>query len=111
MTDLRQRLKEWESREGWVADFVVIDQADLMMAESAKMDFRHQVNSIWLGLRQVNQEYHNCMVVSTQSDSAAYKAKVLTRSNFSEDKRKLAHVTGFLGLNQTPEEKIWVCTE
>jgi hypothetical protein len=30
---------------------------------------------------------------------------LLTRTNFSEDKRKFAHVTGFFGLNATVEEK------
>jgi hypothetical protein len=28
----------------------------------------------------------------------------MNRSNFSEDKRKNAHVTGMVGLNQTPDE-------
>ena len=34
-----------------------------------------------------------------------YDAWVLRKKDFSEDKRKNAHVTGLIGINQTSEEK------
>jgi hypothetical protein len=45
------------------------------------------------------------LVTATQADAASYERQVMTKSNFSEDKRKLAHVTGMIGLNQTKEEQ------
>jgi hypothetical protein len=45
------------------------------------------------------------VLTATQSDSAAYDAKRISRKHFSNDKRKNAHVTGMIGLNQTPDEK------
>ncbi|KKK61364.1 hypothetical protein LCGC14_3015050, partial [marine sediment metagenome] len=41
----------------------------------------------------------------TQSDAASYGVRTQTMRNFSNDKRKMAHVTGMLGLNQGEKEK------
>ena len=45
------------------------------------------------------------VIAPTQADAASYGLDTLEASNFSEDKRKLAHVTGMLGLNQNASEK------
>jgi len=94
-------------RDGWVPDVVVIDYADILAAESgaAGVEFRHQTNETWKALRRLSQDNHCLVVTATQSDAASYDSEVLRRRNFSEDKRKLSHVTGMAGLNQTEEEK------
>lgn len=101
---VREKLLELE-REGWVADIVVIDYADVMAPPAGQKDFRHQQNDLWQELRAISQERHCLVVTATQSDAKSYKTGILTRQNFSEDKRKLAHVTGMIGLNQSPEQK------
>jgi hypothetical protein len=35
----------------------------------------------------------------------SYKEDLIGREHFSEDKRKMAHVTGMVGINQTRREK------
>jgi hypothetical protein len=45
------------------------------------------------------------VVAPTQADAASYEQHTQKMKNFSEDKRKLAHVTGLIGLNQTDTEK------
>lgn len=102
---IRSILKQWELQRQFVPDVVIIDYADILAPEPGQSDFRHQVNETWKALRRLSQELHCLVLVPTQSDAASYKQRVLTMSNFSEDKRKLAHVTGMLGLNQTEEEK------
>jgi len=42
------------------------------------------------------------VISATQADAESYKKGRLTLSNFSEDKRKLSHVTAQYGLNQDP---------
>ena len=42
------------------------------------------------------------VVTATQADANSYDRTSLKMSNFSEDKRKLAHVTAMYGLNQDP---------
>ena len=57
-------------------------------------------NEIWKNLRALSQS-RNCLVLTaTQADAKSYEKNVLTMSNYSEDKRKFAHVTAMYGLNQ-----------
>jgi len=91
-----------------VPDVVVIDYADLLAPEphTVKMDFRHQVNMTWALLRSISQKYHLLLVTATQAAATSYDRKLITKKDFSEDKRKNAHVTGMIGINQTAEEKV-----
>jgi hypothetical protein len=106
VADIEADIAAWILK-GWVPDVVVIDYADILAPEAgaAKQDFRHQVNITWQALRRLSQRYHILVVTATQSDTVSYGQELLRRSNFSEDKRKLSHVTGMVGLNQTEEEK------
>lgn len=99
----------WEKEDGFVPDIVIVDYADLMMAD--EKEFRHKQNEIWKGLRRVSQEKHCLVITATQSDADSYEKNQLTLSNFSEDKRKYGHVTAMWGLNQDPkgrEKKIGI---
>jgi replicative DNA helicase len=98
-------LQTWE-RVDWIPDVVVIDYADILAPLDGKADTREQINQTWKALRGMSQKLHCLVVTATQADAASYKVDTLTRSNFSEDKRKHAHVTGMVGLNQTKEEKL-----
>ena len=53
--------------------------------------------------RALSQERHALLITATQADAESYKKGRLSLSNFSEDKRKLAHVTAQYGLNQDPQ--------
>ena len=78
---------------------IVIDYADLLVGEAK--DFRHLQNEIWKDLRRLSQEKGQPLVITaTQADAKSYDADKLKLTNFSEDKRKYAHVTAFYGLNQ-----------
>lgn len=104
--DIRVSIDE-KIKDGWVPEVVVIDYADILAPEtgSSRLDFRHQTNETWKALRRLSQDYHILVVTATQADAASYDVNLLTRKNFSEDKRKLSHVTGMAGLNQNEEEK------
>jgi hypothetical protein len=97
-------LQTWE-REGWVADIVVVDYADLLTRPVGVVDGREGINENWKTLRRISQELHCCLVTATQADAAGYKKKVLSRTNFSDDRRKHDHVTAMLGINVTDKEK------
>jgi len=97
-------LQEW-ARGGWVPDLIVVDYADILAPIDGKADTRDQINTTWKKLRSLSQSLHCLVVTATQTDAASYKAETLSMSNFSEDKRKFAHVTGMVGLNATPEEQ------
>ncbi len=101
VSEMRRSLDAWERHTGFVPDIVAADYADLFSASDGDVsEFRHQQNHIWKGLRGLSQERHVLMVSATQADTDSYKKGRLSMSNFSEDKRKLAHVTAQYGLNQ-----------
>jgi len=70
-----------------------------------RTEFRHQVDEIWKGLRNLSQERHCLVITATQADARSYEQNRLKVSNFSEDKRKNAHVTAMYGLNQDPKDR------
>ena len=98
-------LDTWH-RSGWgIPDVVVVDYADVLSAPSGHAETRDQINATWKQLRAMSQSLHCCVVTATQSDADSYSAETMTMGNFSEDKRKNAHVTGMVGINQSPEER------
>lgn len=98
-------LRRWEQEKGFVADVIVLDYADILAPESARKEERHAVNDTWKALRRLSQERHALVITPTQAKASSFDARLLSMKHFSEDNRKLAHVTGMIGLNQTPEEK------
>lgn len=92
-------------RDGWRPDIVVIDYADILAPIDRRAEKRDQVNDTWKAMRAMSQRRHCLVVTATQTNADAYTARTLSRENFSEDKRKLAHVTGMVGINQTDAEK------
>jgi len=97
-------LEDW-AREEWVPDIIIIDYADILNMQYHGLEGRDRVNEAWKQLRSLSQTYHCLVVTATQSDAASYGAKTIRMKHFSEDKRKLAHVTGMIGINCTKDEK------
>jgi hypothetical protein len=98
-------LDQWKRDEDWIPDIIVIDYADILAGFPGVKEYREQINENWKALRGMSQSRHCLVVTATQSDAASYTMETINRSNFTDDKRKLAHVTGIVGLNQTDEEK------
>lgn len=92
----------WYLDEGFIPDIIVVDYADLVKPKR-ESEFRHRQNEVWEGFRQLTFEKHCLLVTATQANAASYEKGSLKLSNFSEDKRKYAHVTAFYGLNQDPK--------
>lgn len=102
--DIRSTLDEWRKDE-WIPDVIVIDYADILRMEYSGLEGRDRYDETWKRLRRLSQENHCLVVTATQAAAGAYKAQTQGQEHFSEDKRKNAHVTGMVGLNQTAAEK------
>jgi hypothetical protein len=105
---IKEILKDWEVKpdgrighkeEMFIPSVIIVDYADLMVPEKHK-EFRHGQNEIWKDLRALSQELDCLVITATQADAKSYERKLLTMSNYSEDKRKFGHVTAMFGLNQ-----------
>jgi hypothetical protein len=92
-------------RQGWVPDVVVIDYADLLIPAPGYSESRDGINANWKAMRGLSQEYHCLLVTATQANAQSYSAESMDMTHFSEDKRKFAHCTGMIGLNQNEKEK------
>jgi len=103
--DIESILDGWELKRGFIPDVVVIDYADILAPEDSKKDSRDQVNETWAALRRLSQSRRALVIAPTQADADSYDKNLQGMKNFSEDKRKLAHVTGLFGLNQNDGEK------
>jgi hypothetical protein len=98
-------LAKWEREDGWTPDVVIIDYADILAMPDGGEEHRNQINATWKQLRALSQRRHCLVLTATQSDAASYTSQIQDMTNFSEDKRKYAHVTGMFALNQEQEEK------
>lgn len=101
---LQSILDSW-SRNEWVPDVIVIDYADILAPVSGAVDSREQINTTWKHLRSISQSLHCLVVTATQAKASSYTMDIIGKSEFADDKRKLAHVTGMIGLNATNKEK------
>lgn len=102
---IKSILETWEL-EDFVADVVVIDYADLLEPiDRRQQDLKVQIDQTWKAMRALSTDKHCLVVTATQSDAEAYDRKTLSRRNFSDCKKKNAHVTAMIGINQTDEEK------
>lgn len=101
---IRSTLDEW-SIDGWIPDVVIIDYADILNMDFPGLEGRDRIDKTWKQMRRLSQERHCLVLTATQASAQSYDAKTQSKRHFSEDKRKHAHVTGMVGLNQTVEEK------
>jgi hypothetical protein len=90
---------------GHPIDVVVIDYADILKPPDGIQETREKVNSIWTSLRALSSELHCCVVTATQAKRESYTKRTQGMEDASEDKRKLAHVTGLFALNTSQREK------
>jgi len=104
VSGIRGIVETW-GRSGWRPDVIVIDYADILAPEPGAGEGRDSINTTWKELRSLSQSEHCLVVTATQADAQSYTTSTLARSNFSEDKRKLAHATAIAGINQTEDEK------
>lgn len=104
---IQEILNRWYRQDNWAPDVIVIDYADILSAPSNVkiLDKRDIFNETWKQLRRLSQDQHCLVLTASQADAASYDTKLLTKKNFSEDKRKMAHATGVVGLNITSYEK------
>ena len=107
VADITGILDKWEIENDFIPDVIIIDYPDILADEPETQNYttRDKENTKWKALRRLSQEKHCLVIAPTQADAASYNVELLEAKNFSEDKRKLAHVTGMLGLNQNINEK------
>lgn len=102
--DLENLLDKYETERDITFDVVVVDYADIMTSGNSRLDYRHQLDSVYKTLRSVAQNKKIAIFSASQSGRQSF-TKGVSAENISEDIRKLATVTHAFAINSTPEEK------
>jgi hypothetical protein len=109
-SDIRNWCINKQQQEGFIPDLLIVDYPDILLPENDSHQYRHQENEKWMILREISQEFHNCVLVVTQADADSYNKDTLKLSNYTEDKRKYGHTTHFLAINKTELEERYGCS-
>lgn len=102
--DIEDYLTNLEYYEGFVPDVIVIDYADILLASNQRIDYRHQLNSIWQSLRGMAQKREALVVTGSQTGRAGMSNDA-SEKDVAEDMRKIAAITKLGILNQNELEK------
>ena len=95
------------SRQGFDPDIIITDYMELLASDkdTKNLSTRDQSNATWQRCRRIAQERKALFLSVSQCDTPGFDQLFLTKKNFSEDKRKLDHVTAMFGINMTTNEK------
>lgn len=102
--DIRMLLDKYETKHNIVFDVIILDYADLLLAENSRLDERHKLNEIFKSLRGLSQEKGCAIITVSQGNRESFK-KGNSATTVSEDIRKLATVTSAFAMNYTDDEK------
>jgi predicted GH43/DUF377 family glycosyl hydrolase len=95
-----------EYTEGFVPDVIVVDYADILAPEDARItDTRHRLDMTWQHLKGLAQERHCLVFTASQGNRKSIKKLLMEQEDIAEDIRKMAHVDVMYALNQTGKEK------
>lgn len=102
---IEEVLKSYKD-SGTPIEVLGIDYADILKEpiRAHRMDERNKINATWEDLRRISQVYDLNLWAPTQGSKNTYKFDA-EQGDASEDKRKAAHVTGMIALNQKPHEQ------
>lgn len=102
--DIINEVNHLEYSENFLPDVLVIDYLDIL-TDPRGYEGRDAVDYKWKTAARI-AGMKNCLVITAdQSDAGGRKKRSLDDSNFSEDKRKDAHLDMRVAINQTMKEK------
>lgn len=102
--DIATTVQRWADN-GWVADVVVIDYADILRPPHGYKEPRDQINQNWIDLSALRTEMRCSVVTATQADTDGMDSWVLSPKNFTDCRKKWDHATAVVGINSTSAEK------
>lgn len=96
---LEMKLDDLE-HEGYKADVIIVDYADIMAPSDGRADYRNQIDGIWKRLRALAQKKKAVVFTASQTNRGAINREA-EAEDIAEDIRKLAHVTSMVSISRT----------
>ena len=103
--EITDRIEEIAINDNFVADVVIIDYADITKPMGGGSELRNQLDIIWKHLRGFAAKFHCLLVTASQTNRSAWKSSNVDGSSIGEDFRKIAQVTSFVSMEQSPKMK------
>lgn len=102
---IRSHLTRLKIEKGFVPDIILVDYGDLVQPRRTYSDKRFEVESVYLDLRDLGDEFHCPVWTASQTNRGGLDKKTITISDLAEAFLK-ANIADFMvALCQTTEEK------
>lgn len=102
---LRSHITKLQMESGFTPDLIIVDYGDLVSPRRTYADKRFELESIYLDLRDLGQEFDCAVWTASQANRGALDKKVITMADLAEAFNK-ANIADFMvALCQTVEEK------
>jgi len=98
--EITNRVEELAS-EGFVADVIIIDYADITKPMGGGSELRNQLDVIWKHLRWFAGKFHCLVVTASQTNRSALNSSEVNAGSIAENFKKVAHVTSMVSMEQT----------
>lgn len=105
VADIKRAMDVLEDTEGFVPDVLVVDYADILRPEDARLTGRDRISETWMMLKNTAQKRHLLVCTASQTTREAIDKKNVTQKDTPEDIRKIAIADAMFTLNQTRAEK------
>lgn len=104
VADTEVYLDNLEMYENFVADIVLYDYPKIMLPSDRRLEYRHQIDSIFQGMRALAQKRNILVVAADHAATRTFNTRI-RQGNQAEDNRVINHVAEMIALNQTDKEK------
>lgn len=108
---LRANIKLLRDRDGFFPDLIIVDYGDLLACDRKYSELRHELSSIFAGLRSLAVEFNCAQWTVTQSNREGAKSgreddeSLIDKEHVREDYSKVGTTDILLSVNQTRTEK------
>jgi replicative DNA helicase len=102
---IRSYLNRLEMEDGFKPDMIVVDYADLISPRKSYSDKRFELESVYLELRDLADEYKCPVWTASQANRGSLDKKVITIADLAEAFNKANIADLMVALCQTVEEK------
>ncbi|MMZ43658.1 Replicative DNA helicase [compost metagenome] len=105
VNSIRSHLTRLKMEKGFVPDLIIVDYGDLLQPRRTYSDKRFELESIYLDLRDLGDEFSCPVWTASQANRGALDKKIITLADLAEAFNK-ANIADFMvALCQTVEEK------
>jgi replicative DNA helicase len=102
---IRSHLHSVKNTRGFFPDLLIFDYADLMQSEERYKERRHELSSIYYGLRNLAKEFDAVSWTATQTNRTGNQGELITINDLAECFEKAAASDVMLSINQSLDDR------